>query len=62
MTYAPAKFEIIMSNHLQETTLFGLDLGPRAHEMLPNTLYILKELNLNIPKQHPTSGTSQSMD
>ena len=46
MTYAPAKFEVTMSNHLQENTLFGLDLGPWSHEMLPKTLNIMLPMQL----------------
>ena len=51
MTYAPAKFEVITSNHLQENTLFGLDLGP--HEMLPNTLYIMRPVQLQFEAAMP---------
>ena len=46
LTYAPAKFEDITSNHLQENTFFSLDLGPKAHGMLPNILYIMWPMQL----------------
>ena len=46
VTYSATKFEVATSNclgeiHLQENTLFDLDLGSRSHEMLPSTLYIM---------------------
>ena len=43
MTYAPAKIEVITSNHLQENTLFGLDLGPRAQY---HYMYIMLPMQL----------------
>ena len=70
MTYAPAKFEVITLNHLQESTLFGLDLGPRAHEMLPNTFYIIlyfckkihSIINLDLGSHKMLPSTSTSCD
>ena len=32
--------------HLQEITLFNLDLGSRWHKMLPSTLYIMKPVQV----------------
>ena len=47
MTYAPAKFEATTFNHLeedmhlQEKTLFDLDLGVKVTQTLPSALYIM---------------------
>ena len=51
MTFAPAKFEIATSNnlkkmHLQESTLFNLDLGVKATQMLLSILYIMWPFHL----------------
>ena len=47
-TYAPAKFEIAMSNGKEDAItrkyiIWHLDLisGPRPHKTLPSTLYII---------------------
>ena len=50
MTIAPAKFEIATSNSLGEdafsSTLFDLDLGVKAKQMLLSILYIMWPIHL----------------
>ena len=50
MTFAPAKFEIATSNSLGEdaftSTLYDLDLGVKATQMLLSILYIMWPIHL----------------
>ena len=51
VTYAPAKFEVAMSNGLggdkyTKIHYLTLTLASRSHEILPSTLYIMRPMHL----------------